>query len=454
MLIEFLRSAWETTEQLAPWLLVGMALSGLAHVVLPSGWIRRRFQGFRGVAAAVALGVPMPLCSCGVIPAGIGLKNDGASNGSSLGFLISTPQTGVDSILVSAAFFGWPFAVFKMVGAMVLGLVGGWLAESIEDPEATDSASPTGDDLGQIDSEQRLASDHRAPTIETSASNRMAGTARRTWRDGFGFALEILRSIWLWLAIGIAVSALIDVVIPEQWIQSIGSWGLAPSMLAVLLVSVPLYVCATASVPIAASLVHSGFPPAAALVFLMAGPATNATTIGAVYGRFGPRVLAIYLATIVGGSLILAWAFASLVANVDPAAVSGGHDHSAWWEQISAAIVLGLVAFFAIERVKRIWTKRRARVDDGKRLVADVSGMNCRGCADRLTRSLENVDGVRWVQVQLDPPEATIVGNVTFEAVREAADRCGLRLQQRHSDHGSRIDGSPSDEIDASGKRE
>ena len=127
-MMSFITAVWLTLCELAPWLLIGMGLSGLLHVALPAKFVRQRLRGFSGVLKAVAIGVPLPLCSCGVIPAGIGLKKDGASSGAAVGFLISTPQTGVDSILVSASFFGWPFAVFKLVTAAVMGIVGGvWI---------------------------------------------------------------------------------------------------------------------------------------------------------------------------------------------------------------------------------------------------------------------------------------------------------------------------------------
>ena len=127
--------------ELSPWLLLGMFLAGLMHVLLPAGFASRNLHGFWGVIKSVAIGVPLPLCSCGVIPAGIGLKKDGASDGSAVAFLISTPQTGVDSVLVSASFFGLPFAIFKVVAAAVMGVLGGWMTDrsSSEDTDTTES---------------------------------------------------------------------------------------------------------------------------------------------------------------------------------------------------------------------------------------------------------------------------------------------------------------------------
>ncbi|MFT5442843.1 MAG: uncharacterized membrane protein YraQ (UPF0718 family), partial [Myxococcota bacterium] len=126
-----LDSILATMYELSPWFLLGMVVSGLLHGLLPRDFIKRQLQGRTGIAKAVSLGIPLPLCSCGVIPAGLGLKRDGASNGASMGFLISTPQTGVDSILVSASFLGWPFALFKVLAAAVTGLLGGWLSDRV-----------------------------------------------------------------------------------------------------------------------------------------------------------------------------------------------------------------------------------------------------------------------------------------------------------------------------------
>ena len=120
-----IEAMWQVWLQLAPWLLLGAAAAGLLHVALPRDFTRRQFRGVPGVVKAVALGVPLPLCSCGVIPAGLGLKKDGASDGATVGFLISTPQTGVDSILVSASFLGWPFTIYKALSALAMGLFGG-----------------------------------------------------------------------------------------------------------------------------------------------------------------------------------------------------------------------------------------------------------------------------------------------------------------------------------------
>ena len=129
-MIAYLEAVWAVLLELAPWLLLGAGVAGLLHVALPEGFIHRAFRGRLGVLKAVTLGVPLPLCSCGVIPAGLGLKKDGASDGASIGFLVATPQTGVDSVLVSASFLGWPFADDDRAPAVIAEFVAACAAEA------------------------------------------------------------------------------------------------------------------------------------------------------------------------------------------------------------------------------------------------------------------------------------------------------------------------------------
>ncbi len=383
---DFLAAAWAVTLELAPWLLLGAAIAGVLHVALPRGFVRRAFSGRRGVLAAVALGVPLPLCSCGVIPAGLGLKKDGASDGAAVGFLISTPQTGVDSILVSASFLGWPFALFKVGAAALTGVVGGWLT----DATATDvSARP-----------EAAPSDPSSP---------------RTLASAWAHTIDVLRSIWKWLAFGVLLSAAISTLMPPQWLATLGGHGELVALAVALLISVPLYVCATASVPIAAALVAGGLPAGAALVFLMAGPATNLATLGAVYRTLGRRTMLVYLGTIIVGSVALAYAFDFVLPiSVAPA---GTHEHGgSALESISAVLLLGMTAWFLVEDV-RGWLASRGPTPAAAALEMDVDGMTCGGCVRKLERALNADERVVGARVELDPGRARVHGDL---------DRAGL----------------------------
>ncbi len=398
----FLASIWGILLELAPWLLLGTAIAAVLHVVLPRDLVSRQFRGYGGVAKAVLLGVPMPLCSCGVIPAGLGLKKDGASDGAVVGFLISTPQTGVDSILVSASFLGWPFAFFKLASAAVTGLVGGWWAEATTGGDSSPALLP------------------RPP-----ATSKRAALAEM--RD---HGLDILRSIWRWLVVGVLVSAAIEVFVPDRALASLGEFGILGAGIAALAVSLPLYVCATASVPIAAALVGAGMPAGAALVFLMAGPASNVATIGAIYKALGRKVLVTYLATIVVGSLGLAMVFDWVIGDAAAREALGHVDYAPWWAVLGAVLLVALLAWFALEEL-RTFVRRpgaaRPEAPSGGESVQEIAieGMSCANCVNHVEKALRETEGVTEVEVSLDPGLARVSGTADESQLRTAVAAAG-----------------------------
>ena len=398
-----LEALWNTLLALAPWLLVGAAAAGALHVVLPQNFLRRQLAGRGGVVKAAAIGVPMPLCSCSVIPVGLSLRRQGASPGATVAFLISTPETGVDSISVSAGMLGWPFALFKVASAFAIGVVGGLLANRMT-PAAADPA----------------------PLAPAPAAPPSAGPLAR----GLAHALEILRSVWRWLALGIVASAAIAYYLPDGGLERFGAYGNAAAMVAALAISIPLYVCALASVPIAAALVGSGFPPGAALVFLIAGPATNVATIGAVYRALGRRTLAVYLATIIVGSVACGLLFEGLIPTDVRAAVGHvHHDAPHWWTAAAAVVLVALLGWFAVDDVRRLLRPKtsspRAPADAGSVELA-VEGMTCLNCVARLEQSLARQPGVASAAVTLEPGRAVVHGAVSAEEVRRWIAQAGF----------------------------
>lgn len=392
----FVVEVWNVLLSLSLWLLIGAVVAGVLHVVLPENFVARHLRGRGAVLKAVALGVPLPLCSCGVIPAGLGLKRDGASDGAAVGFLISTPQTGVDSLLVSASFLGWPFALFKLVSATATGLIGGWLTDATQPPNAQPSATTSAASTG----------------------------GKRGIREAWAQSIDILRSIWGWLAVGVLVSALITTYLPPQWLASVAAQGEFVSLLLALVVSLPLYVCATASVPIAAALVAAGLPPGAALVLLMAGPATNVATLGAVYRGLGRRALLIYLGTIVVGSLGLAYAFDFVLPNVGEL-VAHDHGQAAWYEMTAAVLLLGALLRFAFDDLRGwLQDRRQARTAAATSSTVgsetmrhfEVTGMTCGGCVRKLERALLANSAVVTAEVLLEPGRANVSGELDDDA--------------------------------------
>jgi uncharacterized membrane protein YraQ (UPF0718 family)/copper chaperone CopZ len=395
--------------ELSPWFLLGMLISGLLHGFVPKDFMKRQLRGRWGPIKAVALGVPLPLCSCGVIPTAVGLKKDGASNGSAIGFLISTPQTGVDSILVSASFLGWPFALFKVLSAAVTGIVGGLLTHAWGEGGRDEDGEPTTPGFEKAEEKQS----GRVPISEMASH-----------------AMEVLGTIWHWLIIGVIVSAAISTFIPESLWQSVSSWGFLGSASVVLLISVPLYVCATASVPIAAALVAGGMPLGAALVFLMAGPATNLATMGTILRSFGRRVFMIYLGTIIIGSMALGKMFDFVL---DPSVVPMAHEHVSghWVELLGGILLLTFVLYYAFVDLRK-WVSYRSAstINAGDKTDVSIEGMTCGGCVNKVHRAIAGVDGVQSVDVNLDPGNAIIVGRFDMDQVQQVISNAGFHMRR------------------------
>jgi uncharacterized membrane protein YraQ (UPF0718 family)/copper chaperone CopZ len=414
---------WQILCELAPWLLLGMLLSGLMHAFLPANFIRREFHGFMGTVKAVLLGVPLPLCSCGVVPAGIGLKNQGASDGAAVGFLISTPQTGIDSILVSASFFGWPFAIFKMFVAAITGVIGGILS----DIPAPEDNQPSDTFAAEVEKQGKQGSDEDGDSTLVPAAPRSVPLWKTVWAHGF----EILQSIWIWLVVGVIVSALINIAIPPVWLASISDLGIFPAMLLMLMVSIPMYVCATASVPIAAALVQGGLDPATALVFLMAGPATNVATIGAIRSRFGNRTSLIYLITLIGGSMLGAWLFSKLLSTGVSANPTHLHHHATWFSQLCAGILAAMLGCCVWKKFNRIYlTSVGLGNIDSTSITINVEGMHCQNCVMRLEKALNQHAGVNLAQVNLSSETVTIQGDFQLSELYQTISDAGFSVRK------------------------
>ena len=303
----YFHELWGLTVEIAPYLLFGFLFAGLLRVYFPQRLLNK-YMGKSSAAAAVnasLLGIPMPLCSCGVIPTGISLFRNGASRGSTNSFLISTPQTGVDSILVTYSMLGLPFAIIRPIVALVTGVSGGLLTNWFVKDKAS---KPLEGDLF------------------TTTQSKTTKANKFSLMLNYAF-ITFLQDIMKWLIIGLLLAALVAVLIPDAFFERyIGNSFL--EMLVILIASIPLYVCATASVPLAAVLLLKGLSPGAVLVFLMAGPATNAATMTVLWKTLGQKTTLIYLATIIGGALLFGLLINQLPALWFAIAGHGGaHEH-------------------------------------------------------------------------------------------------------------------------------
>ncbi len=337
--LRFIENLWSVLLELAPWLLLGCLAAGLIHVLIPPGAVKRQLgrPGFGGIFKAALAGVPMPLCSCGVIPAGIGLRKDGASRGASVSFLVATPQTAVDTTLVSYSFLGWPFALFKLLSSFFTGLFAGMLAQRFGGPEEVP--------------EQEPAEVLSAPAVDNSRYQTWGQKVKGVWTFGIH---DLLYMVWGWVVIGVLVSAALTTFVPSDFFADSPYTSGFGGLLVALLISLPMYACSTASVPIAAGLVHAGLPAGAALVYLVAGPATNVATIGAIYRVFGGRVITIYLSVIIVSSIVFG-TFLDFLVDMQAMRIHdhAGHEHASGIAVISAIFLLILLAYFALRDARK-----------------------------------------------------------------------------------------------------
>lgn len=407
----FLENLWSTTVALSLWLLIGLLVAGILHVFVPDNYVKHQLghkKGLLTVLKAVLFGVPMPLCSCGVIPAALGIKKQGAGDGAALGFLISTPQTGVDSIMVSASMLGWPFAIFKLASAFIIGIAGGiW---------AFFTGSPNGE--------------------ENANDENNGEREKRGFKDIFVFAIDdLLKMIWRWLVAGVIVSAAITTWLPKDFFNTYLPDNIFLAMLIVLLISLPMYVCATASVPIAAALVAAGMPPGAALVFLMAGPASNVATIGAVYRAFGLKKLIIYLSSITVGSMLGGVLFDSVIT---PAVAMPKMHHPS--EAGIISIVAGIILIILILRFVIIDLKDYLRTKKSSGTITEtksiiVFGMTCENCANSVRKVLLNIEEVSDVIIDLELGKVDVLGsNLNDDSIKIAITKVGFSYKNNQAD--------------------
>ncbi len=290
---QWMYAVWEILALSGPWLLVGFLLAGLIHILLPEQVVYRHLgkDDWRSVLTAAVAGVPIPLCSCSVLPTAMSLRKSGASRGATTSFLISTPETGVDSIGITWALTDPLMTVVRPIAALVTALGSGLLVNLLV---KTGLASGP-----RVDAEAASSRAHDHSHEHDHPVDESGSVLGRALRYAFGPLLDDLTP---WFLFGLALSGLIAVLVPEGFFASELTSGW-PAMLGMLVIGVPMYVCATASTPIAAALVAKGLDPGAALIFLLAGPATNLATIAVVRGFLGGRILAAYLISIAAFSL-------------------------------------------------------------------------------------------------------------------------------------------------------
>ena len=385
MIIEKIVQYWNEITylflEMSPFLILGFLISGILFVFISKEYIAKNLgkPGPFSIVKASIFGVPMPLCSCGVIPVAASLYNRGASKGATLSFLISTPQTGVDSILITYGMLGPIFAFIRPIIALITGIIGGFCVEKIAGDEYVTNS--------------KINHEH----------------SKKSLIDGMRYAFITLPQDIAWpLVKGILLAGLITLLIPDNFFINNGITGLL-AMVVMALASIPMYICATASVPIAAGLILSGnLEPGAALVFLMAGPATNIATISVITKTLGKKVVYIYLSTIFLCSIIFGFLINQfLIINSNHI---NHHMHDSSLFHLISGVLLLIICLYAI--IGKININNSP--DDPKEefdLSFIVKGMTCNHCKETVLDAINMCDGIDDIKINLESGQTFINGN-------------------------------------------
>ena len=340
-LILFFDAFIDLSNAMAPYILFGLFFAGILHELVPESLVSKHLgkDSIGSVIKATLFGVPLPVCSCGVIPLATSIKKSGASNGATLSFLISTPITGVDSILATYGMFGWAFTIYRVVTSMIISMIAGILANLTEKKEV-DSSLPT---------EVTISEEINNSTCNSSCGCESSTKKKFSFISAMQYAFgTLLGDIASPLLFGLFLGALITVAIPSNLSEMLIEYSWISYIIAIA-IAVPMYVCATASLPIAAGLMLAGVSPGAAFVFLSAGPATNTVTIGVVKKMLGLRTLYIYLGTIIIGSVVFGFGLDYVLQDVSIKDMIHMHEEAGLVEWTSTIVLWNMVLYFILK---------------------------------------------------------------------------------------------------------
>lgn len=348
-------------NEMSPFLLLGFLIAGVMHAFIPRGFYAKFLskKNFRSVLNAALLGIPLPLCSCGVIPTAMSLRKEGASHGAVVSFLIATPQTGVDSIAATYSLMGLPFAIVRPIAALFTALFGGMLANRMSDEvvpveeEEEKHCCCHNEEGHHKEEESPCCCHHKKEHKEENEEEHGSCCHHAEAEKGMSFVekmkvaldyafVDMMEDIGKWLIVGLIFAGLITVFVPASAFAVFvdNTWL---SMLLVLLISIPMYVCATGSIPIAVALMMKGLTPGAGLVLLMAGPAANMASILVIRNRLGSKTLFAYLLSIVAGAVlfgcVIDFALPTEWFGVDALTARCCEESTVWWQWVSTAVL-------------------------------------------------------------------------------------------------------------------
>ncbi len=412
VMMDYVNAFVSMLNGMSPYLLLGFFIAGVLHAFVPSTIYSRYLAGtgLKSVATAAAFGIPLPLCSCGVLPTAVALRRSGASRAASTSFLIATPQTGVDSIMATYSMMGLPFAILRPVAALVTSLLGGLAVGHWERKGA----------LGDVATE----GNYEFSELPKGLWNKVKETLK------YGF-FDMMQSIGRWLLLGLIIATLITVLLPDYFFSTYARWPLL-NMFIIVLVAVPMYVCATGSIPIAAALMLKGMSPGCALVLLMAGPAANVASMFVVNNAFGRKATIVYLLSIIGGAigfgvLVDYWpGLRETFTAALPCHVMEHHMNVSWFNTVCSIALIGMIVVALGAKYWKSYQIKRNKTATMKEFK--VKGMMCAHCKANVEKGLAALPGVEKVTVDLAKGTALVEGFVPDQLIIDCIEDLGYEV--------------------------
>ena len=400
MIATFFIEIFNLLQQMAPYLMFGFLIAGILSVFISPSNIQKHLsgKGISPIVKASIFGIPLPLCSCGVIPVATSLYRKGANKSATTSFLVSTPQTGIDSIILSYAFFGPVFMMIRPISALIAGLLSGLLTEIIN-PGVSDT---------DADCDSHKNKKHKNVLYKV-----------------FYYAFITLpQDIAKPLITGMGIAALISIFIPNDFF--IGKFDSNVfEMISILIISIPLYVCATASIPIAAALMLKGVSAGAVFVFLMAGPATNMATITTIWSTLGKKSTAIYLSSVSIIAILTGFIMNTFFTiNLDN--VMHYHEHM---NPIIGYTTSFIFILILINSIIKFYPKQRPITNYD--LVLQVDGMTCSHCQESVINAINSNSNIKSADVDLSQSKAYISGlDLNIEKIISSIKSSGFKVKK------------------------
>ena len=405
----FVKEMWSLCVDMAPYIILGMLVSGIISVFINSDIIFEHIgpKNFISTLKSTLFGVPLPLCSCGVIPVAATLRESGASKGSTVSFLVSTPQTGVDSVLLTYGMLGPVFALFRPVAAFVSGILSGVVINKFDEDEH-----------------------HHIRKEDLEKNNKLKLKDKIISGFKYGF-ISLPADIVVPLFKGLLVAAAISIFLPPDYIANHFTSNIYVQFLLMLIISIPFYVCATASIPVAVALMAKGISPGAAFIFLMAGPATNASSIAVIKNILGAKTLYFYLALISFSAISFGFIFDLFFKETAFKIPNMLHHHN---HGSGLGTLLGFIFIIVLINayVSRFKQSKHVAIGNNsqnnelfiqKQIIVD--GMTCGHCKESVESVVNAFDSVKKASVDL------ISGKVLIEGVDIEIDKIKEKIISR-----------------------